>query len=48
MGHVAQSVYSQIKRDTDDASQVCPAGRDAEAKSMVAAFQRRHNYPTVL
>ena len=47
MGHVVQSVYDQIKRDTDAASKVC-AGRDAEAKSMVAASQRRHAYPTNL
>jgi hypothetical protein len=48
MGHVAQSVYNQIKRDTDAASKVCATGRDAEAKSMVAASQRRHGYPTDL
>jgi len=48
MGHVVQSVYDQIKRETDAASKVCAAGRDAEAKSMVAASQRRHGYPTSL
>jgi hypothetical protein len=48
MGHVAQSVYDQIKRETDAASKVCAAGRDAEAKSMVAASERRHGYPTGL
>ena len=48
MGHVVQSVYNQIKRETDAASKVCAAGRDAEAKSMVAASQRRHGYPTDL
>jgi hypothetical protein len=32
-GHVAQSAYNQIKRDTDAASKACAAGRDAEAKS---------------
>ena len=31
MGHVARSVYVQIKRETDAASKVCAAGR---AKSM--------------
>jgi hypothetical protein len=46
MGHVAPSVYNQIKRETDAASKVCAAGRDADAKSMVAASQRRHGYPT--
>jgi hypothetical protein len=48
MGHVAQPVYNQIKRDTDAASMVCAAGRGPEAKSMVAASQRRHGYPTDL
>jgi hypothetical protein len=47
-GHVAQSVYNQIKRDTDAASKACAAGRDAEARSMVATSQRRHGYPTDL
>ena len=48
MGHVVQSVYNQVKRETDAASRVCAAGRDAEAKSMVAASQKRHGYPTDL
>ena len=48
MGHVVQSVYNQIKRETDAASKVCAAGRDAEAKAMIAASERRHGYPTDL
>ena len=48
MGHVAPSVYNQIKRETDAASKVCAAGRDVEAKSMIAASQKRHGYPTDL
>jgi hypothetical protein len=48
MGHVVQSVYNQIKRETDAASKVCAAGRDAEAKSLVAASEKRHGYPTDL
>jgi hypothetical protein len=48
MGHVVQSVYNRIKRETDAASKVCAAGRDAEAKSMVVASQRRQGYPTNL
>lgn len=48
MGHVVQSVYNQVKRETDAASKVCAAGRDAEAKSMVAASEKRHGYPTDL
>ncbi len=48
MGHVVQSVYNQVKRETDAASKVCASGRDAEAKSMVAASEKRHGYPTDL
>ena len=48
MGHVAQSVYDQIKRETDAAQSVCAAGRDAEAKAMIAASEKRHGYPTDL
>ena len=48
MGHVAQSVYNQIKRETDAAESVCAAGRDAEAKAMIAASEKRHGYPTDL
>jgi hypothetical protein len=48
MGHVAQSVYNQIKRETEAAERVCAAGHDAEAKSMVVASQKRHGYPTGL
>jgi curli biogenesis system outer membrane secretion channel CsgG len=48
MGHVAQPVYSQIKRETDAASKLCAAGRDAEAKSMVSGSEKRHGYPTDL
>jgi len=48
MGHVAQSVYNQIKRETDAAQTVCAAGRDAEAKAMIAASEKRHGYPTDL
>ena len=48
MGHVAQSVYNQIKRDIAAAEGACAAGRDAEAKAMIAASERRHGYPTDL
>ena len=48
MGHVVKSVYAQIKRETDAASQACAAGKDAEAKRMVAASEQRHGYPTNL
>ena len=48
MGHVTQSVYNQIKRETDAAQSVCAAGRDAEAKAMIVASEKRHGYPTDL
>jgi hypothetical protein len=48
MGHVVQSVYNQIKKEMASAESVCAAGRDAEAKAMIAASQRRHGYPADL
>ena len=48
MGHVNQSVYNQITRETDAAQSVCTAGRDAEAKAMIVASEKRHGYPTDL
>jgi hypothetical protein len=48
MGHVVQSVYNQIKNEIAAAESVCAAGRDAEAKSMIAASERRHGYPVDL
>ncbi len=45
MGHVAQSVYNQIKREIGAAESVCAAGRDAQAKAMIAASEQRHGYP---
>jgi hypothetical protein len=48
MGHVVQSVYNQIKKEIAAAENVCAAGRDVEAKSMIAASERRHGYPVDL
>jgi hypothetical protein len=48
MGHVARSVYNQIKREIDAAESVCSAGHDAQAKSMIAASEKRHGYPASL
>ena len=48
MGHVAQSVYNEIKRETDAAERACSAGHDAQAKSMIAASKKRHGYPAEL
>jgi hypothetical protein len=48
MGHVAQSVYNQIKREIGAADSACASGHDTEAKAMIAASERRHGYPTGL
>jgi hypothetical protein len=42
IGHVVQSVHIQIKREKDATSGVCADGREAEARSMVVASQKRH------
>ena len=46
MGHVAKSVYNQIKREIDAAEKACAAGQDAEATAMIHASETRHGYPT--
>ena len=46
MGHVARSVYNQIKSEIDAAEKVCAAGNDREASAMIAASRQRHGYPT--
>jgi hypothetical protein len=46
MGHVAKSVYAQIKREIAAAEQVCSAGQDAKASAMIRASQTKHGYPT--
>ncbi|HLW92340.1 MAG TPA: hypothetical protein VKS78_13715 [Roseiarcus sp.] len=46
MGHVAQSVYNQIKSEIAAAEQVCASGKDAEARAMIIASRKRHGYPT--
>jgi hypothetical protein len=46
MGHVAKSVYLQIKREIDAAEKVCGAGQDAKASAMIHASEARHGYPT--
>jgi hypothetical protein len=48
MGHVAKSVYNQIKSEIATAEQVCAAGKDREAQAMIKASKRRHGYPTDL
>jgi hypothetical protein len=48
MGHVAQSVYNQIKNEIAAAEKVCNAGQDAKARGMIVASKRKHGYPTDL
>lgn len=44
-GHVGASVYEKIKGEIAQASAACAAGRDAEARGMIAATRKRHGYP---
>jgi hypothetical protein len=46
MGHVAKSVYNQIKGEIADAERVCAAGDDRKASAMIVASRQRHGYPT--
>ncbi len=48
MGHVAQSVYDQIKSEIAAAESECSAGHDEKARSMIIASKARHGYPTGL
>ena len=48
MGHVAQSVYNQIKGEIAAAESECSAGHDAQARSLIVASKQRHGYPTGL
>lgn len=48
MGHVAKSVYNQIKVEIASAERECAAGRDAKARAMIIASKQRHGYPTGL
>jgi len=45
MGHVNQSVYSQIQSEISEAASACAAGQDARAISLVRASKARHGYP---
>lgn len=48
MGHVAKSVYNQIKSEIAGAEKECAAGHDARARSMIIASKQRHGYPVGL
>lgn len=44
-GHVNKAVHEQIQGEIALASVACQAGRDAEARALIAASKRRHGYP---
>ena len=44
-GQVGDGVYAQIQGEIAQADGACQAGRDGEARSMVAASKRKHGYP---
>ena len=46
MGHVADSVYSQIKGEIAGAEAQCAAGHEAQAEAMIRASEAKHGYPT--
>ena len=48
MGHVAQSVYNEIRGEIASADKACAAGRDGEARAMILSSRQRHGYPTQL
>ena len=48
MGHVAQSVYTQIQAEIAAADAKCAAGDDALARRMIVASKAKHGYPVGL
>lgn len=44
-GNVNKSVYDRIQGELAPANSACAAGRDAEARGLVAASKSRHGYP---
>jgi hypothetical protein len=48
MGHVAKSVYNQIKKEIAEAEQQCSEGHEAQARATILASRKRHGYPTGL
>ena len=48
MGHVAQSIYNEIRVEIAAADRTCSAGNDAQARAMILSSRKRHGYPTAL
>ena len=44
-GNAGPSVYAQIDGEIRRAEAACAAGRDGEARSLIAASKSRHGYP---
>lgn len=44
-GHVNKTVYDRIQGEIAQAESACAAGRDAEARNLIAASRKRHGYP---
>lgn len=44
-GMVSTSVFDEIKVEIAQAADVCRAGHDAEARTLVAASRHKHGYP---
>ena len=44
-GNVNLRVYNQIQNEIARAAAACSAGRDAEARKLVASSKSRHGYP---
>ena len=44
-GNVNLKVYTQIQAEIAHAAEACQAGRDAEARRLVASSKSRHGYP---
>ena len=44
-GNANASVYAQIDKEIRGAEAACAAGRDAEARTLIAGSKSRHGYP---
>ncbi len=44
-GNVNLKIYNQIQNEIARAAEVCAAGRDGEARKLVASSKARHGYP---
>ncbi|MDR3463231.1 MAG: hypothetical protein P4L76_13045 [Beijerinckiaceae bacterium] len=43
-GNVERQVYDAIERELSSAAAACQAGRDGQARALVAASKERHGY----